>query len=172
MALRLPKIICMGKYCWKIIKRIEFSRDSRRQLTGLLDTLKVCNDGLLTIAPPAPGYYVSLSGADQILETSEPTSQPNHPFDIVRRPQSIPSGPLPQASQPRANAQYPIMSHSQGNPSNQTQEAKVYSPVIQLLHSTCLSTLRATVVRFPNRKANFEPVADRLSLWGSGTFTD
>jgi len=105
-------------------------------------------------------------------ETSEPTSQPNHPFGIVRRPQSVPSEPLSQASQPRANAQYPIMSHSQGNPSNQTQEAKVYSPVIQLLHSTCLSTLRAIVVRFPNQKANFEPVADRLSLWGSGTFTD
>lgn len=53
------------------LKRIDLLIDGQRQLDDLLSTLKNCNDGLLTIAPPAPGYYVSLAGNDQILETSQ-----------------------------------------------------------------------------------------------------
>ena len=45
-----------------------FYLDGQRQLDEVLDTLKSCNDGLFTIAPPAPGYWVSRD--DPILQTS------------------------------------------------------------------------------------------------------
>ena len=152
----------------KILRRIEFARDGRRQLTDLLDTLKNCNDGLLTIAPPAPGYYVSISGQDPILETSQSQPNPNHSFDAIRQPQpvsAVRASSRVQARSSRVNAQN---SQTQPSPTNKIQERIVFTPVIQLLHSTCLDTLRTLISRHPGQKATIEPVADRLGLWASG----
>ena len=53
------------------IRRFDLLIDGQPQIEDLIETLKNCNDGLLTIAPPAPGYYVSLSRDDQLLETGD-----------------------------------------------------------------------------------------------------
>ena len=41
------------------LKRIDLRIDGKRELNKLPDTLKSCNDALLTVAPPPPVYSVS-----------------------------------------------------------------------------------------------------------------
>ena len=50
------------------LRRIDLLMDGQPDLYEILDRLKNCNDELLTIAPPPPGYYVSLAENDMTLE--------------------------------------------------------------------------------------------------------
>ena len=51
------------------LQRIDLMMDGQQHVNDILDTLKNCNDGLLTIAPPPPGYHVNLAGNDLALVT-------------------------------------------------------------------------------------------------------
>lgn len=151
------------------LRRFDFLLIGHKELTDLLNTLKACNDGLLKIAPPAPGYYVSLFNNDPILETSQPTQQ------LQNREHS-------QFSQTRSRSQQAQVSHTtsrdQTSPiwddiaskQEDNRGTKIFRPVIELLYSTSLYILRTAAVQYPNQKPSFEGVLYRLSLWGSGMF--
>ena len=154
------------------LKRIDLLMDGQRQLDDLLSTLKNCNDGLLTIAPPAPGYYVSLAGNDQILETSQDAQSLR--LEDLQRPQ-----PLQSASQSLSTPRQTGETTAQGRitavsrapvPPEPSPAAKVFHPVIELLYSTCLSVLRGIAIRYPAQKTSFQNIANRLNVWGTGMF--
>ena len=137
------------------LRRLDLLIDGHRELGDLLDALKACNDGLLTIAPPAPGYYVSLASNDPILESSQPGQSSENSqqqdfsnFSDHRRRH----GPHEDRSQ------------------HQVNERKVFRPLIELLHSTVLNVLRDLLQNYPEHRTLFEPPAFRLALWGSGMF--
>ena len=142
-------------------------RDGQRQIDDLIQTLKHCNDGLLTIAPPAPGYYLSLSRDDQILETGD------------QIPDSL---PRLQAFQSGTQAGSLASSNGSEGPTTQNPDAlihpspdhelskKTYHPVIELLYSTCLKVIRSLARRYPTHKPALQNVGDRLQIWGTGLF--
>ncbi|KAK3178085.1 hypothetical protein OEA41_000217 [Lepraria neglecta] len=155
------------------LKRIDLLIDGgQRQLDDLLGTLKNCNDGLLTIAPPAPGYYISLAGNDQILETSQDAQSLR--LEDLQRPQPLqsasqsPSTPR-QTGETTAQRRITAVSHAPVPP-EPSPAAKVFHPVIELLYSTCLSVLRGIAIRYPAQKTNFQNIANRLNVWGTGMF--
>jgi hypothetical protein len=149
-----------GKVGWRDkLKRFEFFRHGEKELSELLDTLKHCNDGLLTIAPPPPGYFVSLSSNDPLLESSQPTQQ----------------------SRNREHSQFGNTGfQSQGTTwhtanivSRQEQESgdnQDFHPVIEFLYSVSLDVLRTASVQYLNYETVIEKLVYRLSLWGSGMF--
>ncbi|KAL8926907.1 MAG: hypothetical protein Q9208_002716 [Pyrenodesmia sp. 3 TL-2023] len=157
----------MTEVNWRLrgeMRRANLLMDVQRQLKDILETLKTCNDGLLTIAPPAPGYYVSLAGNDPILETAdqaldtpqepETRSQPASFLTAGRREESIPP-----------DTHFSIQASPTQEPST-----LVFHSVIELLHSTCLRVLRSISERYPAHKTNFQEVGDRLQIWGTGLF--
>ena len=154
------------------LKRIDLLMDGQRQLDDLLNTLKNCNDGLLTIAPPAPGYYVSLAGNDQILETSQDAQSSG--LEALQRPQSLQSASQSlstprQTGEPAAQRRTTAVSH-ESVPPEPSPAAKVFHPVIELLYSTCLSVLLGIAIRYPAQKTSFQNIANRLNIWGTGMF--
>ena len=153
------------------LQRIDLLMDGHRQLNDLLDTLKNCNDGLLTIAPPPPGYHVSLAGNDPTLEGHEAHYTP---LDAPQRPQPPQSTSNPELSLPSRDRRAEItpQNASTSTIKGQTQDStkKVFHPVLELLHSTCLRVLRSMVVQYPNFKETFQGIGDRLEIWGTGLF--
>ena len=148
------------------LKRIDLLIDGQRQLDDLLSTLKNCNDGLLTIAPPAPGYYVSLAGNDQILETSQDAQSLD--LEDLQRPQPLQSASQSlstprQTGETTAQRQITAVSHAPVPP-EPSPAAKVFHPVIELLYSTCLSVLRGIAIRYPAQKTSFQNIANRLNV--------
>ena len=154
------------------LRRVDLLLDGQRQLDDLLKTLKDCNDGLLTIVPPAPGYYVSLAGNDQILETS-PESHDLRLEALQRQrgslPQSLQSLQSPTQS---SHAEFERGQNPAPDPAiaNQEKAPKTFCPVIELLYSTCLGVLRAMVVKYPIHQDDFSGLASRLAGWGTGLF--
>ena len=154
------------------LKRIDLLMDGQRHLDDLLSTLKNCNDGLLTIAPPAPGYFVSLAGNDQILETSQDAQSLG--FEDLQRPQPFQSASQSpsttrQTGETTAQRRITAASHAPVPP-EPSPAAKVFHPLIELLYSTCLSVLRGIAIRHPAQKTSFQNIADRLNVWGTGMF--
>lgn len=150
-------------------KRVEFLRDRQKELTDLLDTLKYCNDGLLTIAQPAPGYNVNLLSINPIIETSRPTQQQkNREYSQFTQTGSR----LQQAQLSHTTSQNQISSVSDENASKQkgSRGAQFFHPVIELLYSTSLDVLRTAALQYSTHKPSFEGPLHRLSLWGSGMF--
>lgn len=148
------------------LRRANFFIDGQRQLDEVLDTLKSCNDGLFTIAPPAPGYWVSRD--DPILETSGDVEESG--FDSLLRRQSLPNtsqSPSAPSADPLAVLP-PPRNRAFQDPREPKQ--KVYRPMIELLHSTCLGALRAIERQYSAQSATFQVIGDQLSLWGSGLF--
>lgn len=131
--------------------------DWQRQLDEILNALKLCNDKLLTIAPPAPGYYISPARNDQIslLSASSQSAelyslQPHllaHSASEVAslspdwRPRNF--GPLNADSQSASISQVKAV----GGPASLSQMQQpgltAFHPVIELLYSTCLKVLRS-----------------------------
>ena len=153
------------------LRRIDLLMDGHRHLNDLLDTLKNCNDGLLTIAPPPPGYHVSLAGNDPTLVGHEAQYTG---LDALQRPQPPQSTSNPELSLPsgdrRAETTPQNSSTSIIKTPAQESAKKVFHPVIELLHSTCLRVLRSMVVQYPNFKDIFQGIGDRLEIWGTGLF--
>ena len=147
------------------LKRVDLLMDGQRQLDDLLSTLKNCNDGLLTIAPPAPGYYVSLTGNDQILETSQGAQDSG--LDDFYRPRFLQSASQPLAT-PRQSGE--TAAQRRAAVPGARPAVKVFHPVIELLYSTCLSVLHGIAVQYPAHESIFQDIAHRLSVWGSGLF--
>lgn len=151
------------------LKRLDYLLVGEKELTNLLNTLKNCNDGLLTIAPPAPGYYVSLSSNDTVLETSQPTQQPqNRELSQFRQTRSR----LPQAEVRHMTSQdqtSPIWDDI-ASKQKDNRGTKISRPVIERLYSTSLDVLRTAILQYPAQKSSFEGIFYRLSLWGSGMF--
>lgn len=153
------------------LQRIDLMVDGQRHLNDILDTLKNCNDRLLTIAPPPPGYHVSPAGNDVALETLDEAQFTG--LDDPRQPQ-----PLQSTSQPFSspmNDRRPETTPQNTSTSTiktpvQQSTKKVFHPVIELLHSTCLGVLRSMVVQYPNSGGTFQGIGDRLEIWGTGLF--
>lgn len=151
------------------LKCIDFLNHGEWELTNLLNTLKHCNDGLLTIAPPAPGYHVSLPNNDLILEMSQPTQQSqNREHSQFRQTRS--RSQHAQLSHPIGQKQISPICDDIASKQNDSRGAKVFYPVIELLYSTSLGVLRVAAVRYPIHKPSLEGALYRLSLWGSGMF--
>ena len=150
------------------VRRVDLLLDGQRQLDQVLNTLKSCNDGLLTIAPPAPGYYVSLAGNDQILETSDERQYPT--LDASQREQFSSDTSQNVASVANGSSAR-LTSHNDGGQSNlEGSTRRVFRPMIELLHSTCLRIIRLVQKQYPNHRIAFQPIGDRLAIWGSGLF--
>lgn len=153
------------------LRRINLLMDGHRQLNDLLDTLKNCNDGLLTIAPPPPGYHVSLAGNDPTLV--DPEAQYTA-LDAPQRPQPPQTTSNSELSLPPRDRRAEItpQNASTSTIKSQAQEStkKFFHPVLELLHSTCLRVLRSMVVQYPNFKEPFQGIGDRLEIWGTGLF--
>lgn len=142
----------------------------RQQAQEILDALKKCNDGLLTIALPASGYHAHLLGNDQVLERSDEDHSLGS--DTLRRLQ--PPGTSQASSSPVNNR------HTETAPPNiddrfvtppiQKPTENVFRPIIELLYSTCLKILRSMSVQYPTHKETFQGIGDRLEIWGTGLF--
>ena len=146
------------------MRLVNFFIDGQRQLDEVLDTLKSCNDGLFTIAPPAPGYWVSRD--DPILETSGDSEEEE--FDTLLRRQplvNVSQVPSTPSTDSLAELPPPHAFQQPGEP-----KRKVYRPMIELLHSTCLGAIRAIERQHPAQNSAFQLIGDQLSLWGSGLF--
>lgn len=142
---------------WKVlVKRLGFHYFAEDDLSVLLDTLKHCNDGLLTIAPPPPGYSVSLlaNGPMQQSRNQAPAYVPQEAITSQQPPLDPPA---------RQDQAPPVIVHD-------LQGASVFRPVIQHLYSTALDVLRSARVQYPSHKLQLDKVIHRLSLWGSGMF--
>ena len=153
------------------LRRIDFLMDGHRELNDLLKTLKNCNDGLLTIAPPPPGYHVSLAGNDPTLVGHEAQylgldapQRPQPPQSTSNSDSSPPSSDWSAETRPQNSSTSTIKTP------DQESTKKVFRPVIELLHSTCLRVLRSMVVHYPNHKGTFQLIGDRLEIWGTGLF--
>ena len=153
------------------LRRVDLLMDGHRHLNNLLNTLKNCNDGLLTIAPPPPGYHVSLAGDDPTLMGHEAQYTG---LDAHQRPQLPQNTSNPELSLPSFDrrAETTPQSSSTSTIKTPAQEStkKVFHPIIELLHSTCLRVLRSMVVQYPNNKEIFQCIGDRLEIWGTGLF--
>lgn len=150
------------------LRRIDLMVDGHRQLDQVLDTLKSCNDGLLTIAPPAPGYYVSVTGDDQILETSD---EPQHSILGSSQREQASSHTSEDAASPVIGRGAELTSHNGGAQSNLQGSAKrVFRPMIELLHSTCLRVIRLIGKQYQDHEIVCHAIGDRLAVWGSGLF--
>lgn len=153
------------------LRRIDLLMDGHRQLNDLLDTLKNCNDGLLTIVPPPPGYHVSLAGNDPTLEGNEAQYTGLH---VPQRPQPPQGASDPQISLPSTDRRSETTAQSSGTSTNKTptQEStkRVFHPMIELLHSTCLKVLRSMAMQYSDLKGTFQGVGDLLEIWGTGLF--
>ena len=141
----------------KKLRRMDFMVDGRRELSELLDVLKACNDALVTIAPPAPGYYVSVTGSDPILETSQ---SPQNTQQMLANQE-----PLAPSTQSHSSRDHGSVAADSSHPRD-----TVFRPTIELLFTTCLKTLRMIIIQYPNLEPSFQKTADRLSLWGTGIF--
>ena len=157
------------KWTWKDkFRRLDLLIDGTRQLDQILDTLKSCNDGLLTIAPPAPGYYVSRAGNDQILETSDELQQSLPNASQRDQPLSVTSG---DAASLVNGMSADFTSHEDGAQSDlQGSTQKLFHPMIELLHSTCIRVIRVIEKQYPDHKSAFQAIGNRLTVWGSGLF--
>ena len=151
--------------------RVDLLTMGQQQLNEILDSLENCNDGLLTIAPPGPGYYVSLAGNDQVLERSDETGDLG--LDLLERPQppqSTSQSFSPPMNDRLAETTPENIGTSALNPPVQERSEKVFPSTIELLHSTCHRVLRSIVVQYPAHKEKFEGTGDRLAIWGTGLF--
>ena len=161
---------CIQSFRTKL-RRINLLMDGHRQLNDILDTLRNCNDGLIHIAPPPPGYHVSIAGNDPTLVGHEAQYTV---LDAPRRPQppqsasnlepSLPSSDRRAGTTPQSSTTSTIKTPAQES----TQ--KTFHPVIELLHSTCLRVLRSMIVQYPDFKVTFQGIGDRLEVWGTGLF--
>ncbi|CAF9910035.1 hypothetical protein IMSHALPRED_008535 [Imshaugia aleurites] len=150
--------------------RVDLLTMGQQQLNEILDSLENCNDGLLTIAPPA-GYYFSLTGNDQVLERSDGTECLG--LDILERPQppqSTSQSFSPPTNDRLAETAPENIGTSALNPPVQERSGKAFHSTIELLHSTCHRVLRSIVVQYPAHKEKFEGTGDRLAIWGTGLF--
>ena len=156
------------------LRRIGFLMNGHRQLNDLLDTLKNCNDGLLTIAPPPSGHHVILAGNDPTVVDPEAQYTGLDAAQRPQRPQPPQSTSNPEISVPSSDRRAeptPQMSRtSTTNTPAQESSEKAFHPVIELLHSTCLRVLRSIVMQYPNFKETFQSIGDRLAIWGTGLF--
>ena len=149
-----------GNRTKETLKRLDFRFHGIDELSDMLDTLKACNDGLLTVAPPAPEYYSSLQSQDPVLDTgglSEPVDSLRRPSEFLRRPSSNQRRNLERREEDVT-----------GQPSIQTP--RLSRPIIDMLHSTCMNAIRHLITHYPNQREYLEVVGDRLSIWGSGLF--
>lgn len=140
-------------------KRLRFLRHGEKELSELLDTFKHCNDGLLTIAPPPPGYYVSLSSNDPSFESSQPTPQ-------SRNREHSQFGETGLQSQGTTWHTANIVSRQE----QKSRDNQDFHPVIEFLYSVSLDVLRTASVQYLNYETVIEKLVYRLSLWGSGMF--
>lgn len=138
------------------LRRINLLMDGHRQLNDLLDTLKNYNDGLLTIAPPPPGYHVSLAGNDPTLAGHEAQYTALDAPQRLQPPQSTSNPELSLPSRDR-RAEITPQNASTSTIKNQAQEStkKDFHPVLELRHSTCLRVLRSMVVQYLSFKETF-----------------
>lgn len=153
------------------LRRIDLLMDGQQHLNDILDTLKNCNDGLVTIAPPPPGYHISPAGDDSTLEISDEAQYTV--VDDSRQPQppQSTSQPFPRPTIDRRAETTPQNTNTPTiKPQDQGSTKKVFHPVVELLYSTCLRILRSMVVHYPNSSENFQAVGDRLQIWGTGLF--
>ena len=145
------------------LKRLDFRFHGADDLKSMLDTLKFCNDGLSTIATPAPEYYSTLASNDPILDTGGLVD----PLDYLRRHRRSVAEDSDQ-QQDESNRR-PIGGNSTaGNQGPSPQ--RVSFPLIQTTHATCLRSLGYLIMKYPDQTETFEGIGDRLSLWGSGLF--
>ena len=153
------------------LRRIDLMMDGQQHLSDILDTLKNCNDGLLTIASPPPGYHVSLAGNDVALETLDEAQYTES--DAPRRPQppqsTIQAFSSPNEDRPPETSAQNTSTSTIKTPAQESTK-KAFRPVIELLYSTCLGVLRSMVAQYPNSRGTFQDIRDRLQIWGTGLF--
>ena len=153
------------------LRQIDLMMDGQQHLNDIMDTLKNCNDGLLTIAPTPPGYHVSLAGNDLALETLDEAQYTDS--DATRRPQppqrTLQPFPSPMNDRPPGTTPQNTSTTTINTPAQESTK-KVFHPVIELLYSTCLGVLRSMVVLYPISRGTFQDIGDRLEIWGTGLF--
>lgn len=151
-------------------KRAEFMFHGEKELFNLLETLKHCNDGLLTIAPPPPGYYVSLLSGDPIFESSQPT-EPARDREHLQSVQTGFQTPEAQASRTtRLDSTSSISTHIVSEHDERSRDNQVFHPVIKFLFSISRDVLRIVQKQYIDHEPSIVKLHCRLSIWGSGMF--
>ena len=148
--------------------------------------LKECNDGLLSITPPPPGYFVKAINEESQLDVRPSQMTQSLGLEVLRGPEIVrsqrhvpvieePSRTINQTSRPIS---VPSSNDGQAMVEVSTNKGKVelsdddvgFRPMVELLYSTCLRVLRSISSTYPSCRHRFRNIADRLSLWGSGLF--
>lgn len=145
-------------------KRAEFIFHGEKELFNLLETLKHCNDGLLTIAPPPPGYYVSLLSNDPIFESSQPMEQAQN-REHLRSVQTWLQGHT--AGQGSTSS---ISTHIVSEQEERSRDNQAFYPVIEFLYSVSRDVLRIAQKQYIDHETSIVKLLVRLSVWGSGLF--
>ncbi|KAN0066864.1 hypothetical protein V8E54_015036 [Elaphomyces granulatus] len=131
-------------YC----QRLKWTIVGLQELDGLLMTLHHLNEGLSTITPPPPGYYISRN-----METTGAG---------VTSPQSNVSGSSP----PRTDG----TQLQSSVPAEIGEERGTFQPTIRALFHSCLQTLR--LLSSKGDEKGWARTINELQLWGTGLFED
>ena len=151
----------------------------KRLLIKTCKVLKECNDGLLGITPPPPGYFVKAINNESQLDVRPSQMAQSLGLEVLQGPH-FPvieelSRTINQTSRPISA---PASNDGQAMVEVSTNKGKVelpdddvgFRPMVELLYSTCLRVLRSISSTYPSCRHHFRDIADRLSLWGSGLF--
>ena len=175
---------------WRVSETAAGSVDAPMEQKSLLyktcKVLKECNDGLLSITPPPPGYFIRAIDDESQVDVRPSQMTQSLGLEVLRGPEIVPSQRhLPAIEEPThkvVQTSRPILASSSNDVPNMvevsTSEGKVelpesdvaFCPMVELLYSTCLRVLRSISSTYPSCRHHFRSVADRLSLWGSGLF--
>lgn len=138
-----PESVSRNQSFRSFSQRLKWTVVGLQELDGLLMTLHHLNEGLNTIAPPPPGYYVS--------PNMEPTGAG------VTSPQS--NIPETDGTQPQSSV-----------PADIGEEPGTFQPTIRALFHSCLQTLR--LLSSKGDEKGWARTINELQLWGTGLFED
>lgn len=141
---------------FQAINRVNFAIDGVKTLTELLDIVTTCNNGLLQLAPPAPAYHNL--GADHIIPDMDACSSPQ----VLRLQTST------EPSEPTSESQDATSPQPTSNADRPDSES---FPMLQLLLSNCVSTMRSIVSCDIEHSAVMAHSTKDISLWTMGMFS-
>lgn len=175
---------------WRVSETAAGPADApMEQKSMLFETCKVlkeCNDGLLSIPPPPPGYFVKAINDESQVDVRPSQMTQSLGLEVLQGPEIIRSqrhfpiieGPSRTINETSRPISVPSSNDGQAMVEVSTSEGGVelpdndvaFRPMVELLYSTCLRVLRSISSTYPSCRHRFRNIADRLSLWGSGLF--
>ena len=163
---------------WRVLETAAGPVGSPMEQKNLLyktcKVLKECNDGLLSITPPPPGYFIRAIDDESQVDVRPSQMTQSLGLEVLQGPEIVRGQRhLPVIEEPSRTVvqkSRPIMVSSSSGGQNMVEVSTNDCPMVELLYSTCLRVLRSISSTYPSCRYHFRSIADRLSLWGSGLF--